>query len=59
MEKIGALLPPALKWKVFFAKQEEVQTYLQPGDEVVASIDTGDGALDLGAQRCVVTGPAS
>lgn len=59
VEKIGALLPPALKWKVFFAKQEKVQTYLQPGDEVVASIDTGDGALDLGAQRCVVTGPAS
>lgn len=57
VEHIATFLPPALKWKIFFGKQEKVQTYLQPGDEVRASIATSDGLLDLGEQCCVVTGP--
>lgn len=57
VEKVAALIPEHLKWKIFFGKQEKVQTYLQPGDEMTVSIDTGNGALDLGAQRCVVVGP--
>lgn len=56
VEKIAALLPPHVKWKIFFDKQEKVQTYLQPGDQVSAGIATGDRTLDLGTQHCVVVG---
>ncbi|MEV0358113.1 fumarylacetoacetate hydrolase family protein [Nocardia sp. NPDC050697] len=51
IEIIGALLPPALKWKTFFRRQENNPDYLREGDIVEAAIATPDGALDLGRQR--------
>lgn len=54
IEMIGALLPPATKWRIFFRKQARNPRYLQDGDLVEASIATDDGELDLGAQRTVV-----
>ncbi|MGW4213780.1 fumarylacetoacetate hydrolase family protein [Lentzea sp. NPDC004789] len=54
MEIIGSLLPPALKWKLFFRGQERNPRYLQDGDVIEAAVSTRDGAIDLGTQRTVV-----
>ncbi|MFC7447865.1 fumarylacetoacetate hydrolase family protein [Rhodococcus daqingensis] len=48
---LGALLPPALKWKSFFASQAKNPNYLHDGDVMELSIATDDGGLDLGIQR--------
>ncbi|MET7542693.1 fumarylacetoacetate hydrolase family protein [Streptomyces sp. NPDC058293] len=54
-EKIGALLPPALKWKAFFKAQAKNPRYLRNGDLITATIATADGRIDLGEQRTSVT----
>ncbi|MCZ0985265.1 fumarylacetoacetate hydrolase family protein [Streptomyces diastatochromogenes] len=54
-EKIGALLPPALKWKAFFKGQAKNPRYLRNGDLITATIATSDGRIDLGEQRTPVT----
>ena len=54
IEMIGALLPPAVKWKAFFKRQAGNQKYLQHGDVIEASVATDDGAIDLGVQRTKV-----
>ncbi len=54
VQVIGNLLPPALKWKMFFARQAGNRKYLQEGDVVAASVATDDGAIDLGTQRTTV-----
>lgn len=54
VEIIGSLLPPALKWKLFFRRQERNPRYLQDGDVIEAGVATDDGVLDLGTQRTVV-----
>jgi 2-keto-4-pentenoate hydratase/2-oxohepta-3-ene-1,7-dioic acid hydratase in catechol pathway len=54
MQIIGDLLPPTLKWKVFFSRQAGNRNYLQQGDIVEASVSTDDGAIDLGKQRNTV-----
>jgi 2-keto-4-pentenoate hydratase/2-oxohepta-3-ene-1,7-dioic acid hydratase in catechol pathway len=54
LEIIAALLPPALKWKLFFQRQAQNPKYLKHGDVVEVSIGTDDGAIDLGRQRTVV-----
>jgi 2-keto-4-pentenoate hydratase/2-oxohepta-3-ene-1,7-dioic acid hydratase in catechol pathway len=54
MQIIGGLLPPTLKWKLFFSRQAGNRSYLQPGDIVEASVSTDDGAIDLGTQRNTV-----
>ncbi|WP_067902189.1 fumarylacetoacetate hydrolase family protein [Nocardia vaccinii] len=54
VEIIGSLLPPTLKWKLFFQGQAKNPKYLKDGDVVEAAIGTDDGALDLGRQRTVV-----
>ena len=51
---VGNLLPPALKWKMFFARQAGNRKYLQDGDIVEASVATDDGAIDLGTQRTAI-----
>ncbi|ORW33223.1 fumarylacetoacetase [Mycobacterium paraense] len=51
---IGNLLPPALKWKMFFTRQAGNRDYLQDGDVVEASVATDDGAIDLGTQRTTI-----
>ncbi|MFD4577717.1 fumarylacetoacetate hydrolase family protein [Streptomyces sp. NPDC058417] len=55
VEKVGALLPPALKWKAFFRTQARNPRYLRTGDVVTATIATPDGRIDLGEQRTAVT----
>ncbi|KUN75192.1 fumarylacetoacetate hydrolase family protein [Streptomyces griseoruber] len=54
VEKIGALLPPALKWKAFFNSQARNPHYLHEGDVITATIATPDGRIDLGEQRTPV-----
>jgi 2-keto-4-pentenoate hydratase/2-oxohepta-3-ene-1,7-dioic acid hydratase in catechol pathway len=54
VQLIGNLLPPNLKWKMFFSRQAGNRKYLQHGDTVVASVATDDGAIDLGTQRTAV-----
>ncbi|MEV6252728.1 fumarylacetoacetate hydrolase family protein [Nocardia sp. NPDC051911] len=54
VEIIGSLLPPKVKWKMFFRGQAKNPKYLKDGDVVEAAIGTDDGALDLGRQRTVV-----
>jgi 2-keto-4-pentenoate hydratase/2-oxohepta-3-ene-1,7-dioic acid hydratase in catechol pathway len=51
---VASLLPPALKWQMFFKRQANNPKYLRDGDVVEASIATEDGAIDLGTQRTVV-----
>jgi len=51
---ITSLLPPAVKWRLFFRGQAGNPRYLQDGDVVEATVGTDDGAIDLGAQRTVV-----
>jgi 2-keto-4-pentenoate hydratase/2-oxohepta-3-ene-1,7-dioic acid hydratase in catechol pathway len=54
VEKIAALLPPALKWKAFFNGQAKNPHYLRNGDLITATIATPDGRIDLGEQRTPV-----
>lgn len=54
IEKIGALLPPALKWRLFFASQGKNPKYLRDGDMVETSVATDDGSIRLGTQRTTV-----
>jgi len=56
VEKLACLLPPAVKWQMFFRRQAGNLRYLRDGDVVTASIASADGELDLGTQRCAVTG---
>jgi 2-keto-4-pentenoate hydratase/2-oxohepta-3-ene-1,7-dioic acid hydratase in catechol pathway len=51
---VVSLLPPALKWKLFFRGQAGNSKYLKDGDVVETTIATDDGAIDLGRQRTVV-----
>lgn len=55
-QRIGALLPEAVKWKVFLKTQAARSQYLQVGDVVEASIKSNDGVVDLGVQRNLVVG---
>lgn len=55
VEKIGALLPPAVKWKAFFRSQAKNPHYLRDGDVMTATIATPDGRIDLGEQHTPVT----
>ncbi|MEU6883352.1 fumarylacetoacetate hydrolase family protein [Streptomyces sp. NPDC046712] len=54
IEKIGALLPPAMKWKAFFNSQAKNPHYLREGDLITATIATPDGRIDLGEQQTPV-----
>ncbi|WP_433519419.1 fumarylacetoacetate hydrolase family protein [Nonomuraea sp. CA-143628] len=57
-EKIGALLPAAVKWRVFFKRQAGNPDYLKDGDVVAATITDPVRGIDLGQQSNVVRGPA-
>ncbi|MEW1931957.1 fumarylacetoacetate hydrolase family protein [Rhodococcus sp. NPDC079359] len=54
VQKIGELIPPALKWKFFFARQAKNPKYLSVDDVITAGIRTTDGTIDLGTQETVV-----
>ncbi|MFJ5264025.1 fumarylacetoacetate hydrolase family protein [Streptomyces sp. NPDC088387] len=58
VEKIGALLPPAVKWKTFFKRQAANPRYLKDGDVIAATIGDPGRGIDLGQQSNVVRGPA-
>ncbi|PAY21972.1 hypothetical protein CEY15_16175 [Dietzia natronolimnaea] len=45
-----ALLPEHVMWRLFIRRNKD-GPFLRPGDLVTASIRSGDGSLDLGAQR--------
>lgn len=53
-EIVGSLLPPKVKWKLFFQGQAKNPKYLKDGDVVEAAIGTDDGAIDLGRQHTTV-----
>ena len=50
-QRFAALLPEAMKWKLFESIQARRSQYLQPGDIVESRIATADRAIDLGVQR--------
>jgi 2-keto-4-pentenoate hydratase/2-oxohepta-3-ene-1,7-dioic acid hydratase in catechol pathway len=54
VQRIAGLLPEAKRWELFVKTQARSSAYLKPGDRIVASIRTDDGALDLGAQHSTV-----
>ncbi len=59
VERLAALLPPATRWRLFFARQARNPRYLRDGDVVTATIATADRALDLGNQHTRVVGKPS
>jgi len=58
-QRIFALLPEALKWKIFARIQARRSQYLRPGDIVESRIATTDGSIDLGVQRNRIVDEAS
>jgi 2-keto-4-pentenoate hydratase/2-oxohepta-3-ene-1,7-dioic acid hydratase in catechol pathway len=54
IQVITSVLPPAVKWKSFLDSQARNPKYLHDGDVIEATVDTDDGAIDLGTQRTVV-----
>lgn len=54
VELVAKLLPAQVKWKVFFDQQQKNPHYLRAGNQVTATIRTGDGRIDLGEQRSTV-----
>jgi len=50
-QRIAALLPEALKWKMFMKVQSRRSQYLKAGDVVESRVATADGSIDLGVQR--------
>lgn len=54
VEIIASLLPPAVKWTMFFKGQARNPKYLADGDVIEATVATDDGTVDLGRQRTVV-----
>ena len=50
----AGLLPPATRWKLFFARQAANPRYLHDGDVITATIASPDGRLDLGTQHNTV-----
>ncbi|GGQ35326.1 fumarylacetoacetate (FAA) hydrolase [Streptomyces pseudogriseolus] len=57
-ERIGALLPPAVRWRAFFKRQAGNPRYLKDGDVITAAITDPLLGIDLGRQTNIVRGPA-
>lgn len=53
-QRLLAMLPEGIKWKLFLKVQEGRPQYLKPGDVVESQIRSLDGVVDLGIQRNVV-----
>lgn len=59
MQRIAALLPEKIKWKLFLEAQSKRTQYLEAGDVVESRIRSEDGSIDLGVQKNrVVAGAA-
>ncbi|MCX2747526.1 fumarylacetoacetate hydrolase family protein [Arthrobacter sp. MI7-26] len=54
VEMIANLLPPAIKWRLFFKAQGRNPKYLKGGDVIEIAISTDDGKVDLGRQGTMV-----
>ncbi|WP_367190509.1 fumarylacetoacetate hydrolase family protein [Burkholderia sp. Ed8] len=50
-QRIAALLPEHVKWRIFTKVQAARPQYLKAGDLVESRIRSRDGAIDLGVQR--------
>ncbi|MDD9892900.1 MAG: fumarylacetoacetate hydrolase family protein, partial [Gammaproteobacteria bacterium] len=50
-QRVAALLPESVKWKVFNKVQAKRTQYLKVGDVVESTIRSADGKVDLGTQR--------
>ncbi|RQR27783.1 MULTISPECIES: fumarylacetoacetate hydrolase family protein [unclassified Burkholderia] len=50
-QRVAALLPEPMKWRMFTKVQAGRRQYLKPGDLVEARIASHDGSIDLGVQR--------
>jgi 2-keto-4-pentenoate hydratase/2-oxohepta-3-ene-1,7-dioic acid hydratase in catechol pathway len=57
--KLAGLLPPATRWRLFFAREARNPRYLHDGDVITATIASADGRLDLGTQHNTVIGKTS
>lgn len=55
VRRILQLLPEKKLWNLFLNMQRKRPQYLKPGDEIRARISSGDGILDLGEQRTMIT----
>jgi 2-keto-4-pentenoate hydratase/2-oxohepta-3-ene-1,7-dioic acid hydratase in catechol pathway len=53
---IAGLLPPAIRWKLFFNREAANPRYLHDGDVITATIASPDGQLDLGTQDNTIIG---
>jgi 2,4-diketo-3-deoxy-L-fuconate hydrolase len=51
VQRISAMLPDALRWKLFRRMQAKRPQYLQPGDVIESHIASTDGVINLGVQR--------
>lgn len=51
------LMSDAAKWRMFIRKGLRNPAYLRPGDRIVATIRTDNGAIDLGQQDTLITAP--
>jgi 2-keto-4-pentenoate hydratase/2-oxohepta-3-ene-1,7-dioic acid hydratase in catechol pathway len=51
---LASLLPPPVRWRLFFGRQAANPKYLQDGDLIEVGVATDDGAIDLGTQRTIV-----
>lgn len=56
MQRVAALLPEPMRWRLFLRSQAKRSEYLQPGDVVESRIASTDGVIDLGVQRNRVVG---
>ena len=53
-QRLAAMLPEDMKWRMFFKVQARRPQYLKVGDIVESRISSPDGVIDLGVQRNVV-----
>jgi len=50
-QRVAALFPERVKWKMFMKMQSRRPQYLKAGDLVASRIASADGTIDLGTQR--------
>lgn len=53
-QRLAAMFPEEVKWRMFLKAQERRTQYLKAGDVIESRICSSDGVIDLGVQRNVV-----
>jgi 2,4-diketo-3-deoxy-L-fuconate hydrolase len=51
VQRVSAILPETVRWKLFHRTQAKRAQYLRPGNVVESRIVSHDGVVDLGVQR--------